>query len=91
MLFGSMVKRRLTGDERTFQKNLPTDKSFLVKDTPNFEEAKTNLIALVREFMNSGPSGLTKDPHPFFGKLTSQEWDILMWKHLDHHLRQFGV
>ncbi len=35
--------------------------------------------------------GLSKDPHPFFGNLNSEEWDTLNWKHLDHHLRQFGV
>jgi hypothetical protein len=34
---------------------------------------------------------LTSAPHPFFGPMTQQEWETLMWKHLDHHLRQFGV
>ena len=89
-LFGGIAKKKLTG-EKDFDKNLPTDKNFIINDTPDFEEAKTNLVNLVREFTNAGPSGLTKEPHPFFGKLTPQEWDILMWKHLDHHLRQFGV
>jgi hypothetical protein len=26
-----------------------------------------------------------------FGKLTASEWNIMMYKHLDHHLTQFGV
>jgi hypothetical protein len=30
-------------------------------------------------------------PHPFFGKLNKKDWGRLIWKHLDHHLRQFGV
>jgi Protein of unknown function (DUF1569) len=34
---------------------------------------------------------LTQKPHPFFGALTVAEWDGLQWKHLDHHLRQFGA
>ena len=34
---------------------------------------------------------VTQDPHPFFGRMTGEEWDRLLWKHLDHHLRQFGV
>ncbi|MBP9797478.1 MAG: DUF1569 domain-containing protein, partial [Chitinophagales bacterium] len=38
-----------------------------------------------------GPTGVTKDKHPFFGKLSPEEWDTLTVKHLDHHLRQFGV
>ena len=29
-------------------------------------------------------------PHPFFGKLNRQEWARLIYKHLDHHLNQFG-
>jgi len=28
--------------------------------------------------------------HPFFGPLTNEEWNALQWKHLSHHLRQFG-
>jgi hypothetical protein len=29
--------------------------------------------------------------HIAFGKLTTKEWGIAAWKHMDHHLRQFGV
>ncbi|SMO47878.1 DUF1569 domain-containing protein [Solitalea koreensis] len=90
ILFGGIVKKQLTGPE-PFKKKLPTDKRFIVKAQPNFEEEKQKLISLVQSFGKSGETGLTKALHPFFGKLTSQEWDTLMWKHLDHHLRQFGV
>ena len=30
------------------------------------------------------------NPHPFFGKMDKKDWGRLIWKHLDHHLRQFG-
>lgn len=30
-------------------------------------------------------------PHPAFGPLSHAERGILTWKHLDHHLRQFGA
>ncbi|MFT4969937.1 MAG: hypothetical protein ACI9O4_001689 [Chitinophagales bacterium] len=30
-------------------------------------------------------------PHPFFGNFTRQEWARMVYKHLDHHLKQFGV
>lgn len=42
-------------------------------------------------------ASLMKDPHGknissgFFGKLSPDEWGILRWKHLDHHLQQFGA
>ena len=47
-------------------------------------------MELVRAFHARGPEKLAKE-HPFFGPLTSAEWDRLQWKHLDHHLRQFGA
>ncbi len=30
-------------------------------------------------------------PHPVFGRLTTSQWGLLAAKHMDHHLRQFGV
>ena len=91
ILFGNMAKKKLTRGEEPFSKNLPTDKNFIIKDQHNVDEEKKNLAALVQKFARIGPDGITKDPHPFFGVMTTQEWDTLMWKHLDHHLRQFGV
>lgn len=29
--------------------------------------------------------------HPFFGKMNAKQWGRLAYKHMDHHLRQFGV
>lgn len=29
--------------------------------------------------------------HPTFGRLSRRAWGVLSWRHLDHHLRQFGV
>jgi len=49
------------------------------------------LSALLERFFENGPRGCTKHPHAFFGQLTPEEWARLMYKHLDHHLRQFGV
>jgi hypothetical protein len=30
-------------------------------------------------------------PHPAFGALSHASWGVLIHKHIDHHLRQFGV
>jgi hypothetical protein len=91
ILFGSMIRKKLTRDERPFDRNLPTDKGFIVTDEREFEKEKNDLIETVKRFREMGPEGLSKDPHPFFGKLTSSDWDQIQWKHLDHHLRQFGA
>lgn len=29
--------------------------------------------------------------HPFFGPMSAKEWALIAHKHMDHHLRQFGV
>ena len=91
VLFGAMARKKLARKEEPFSKNLPTDGNFIVTDRHSVDEEKKNLVALVLKFAQVGPTGITKDPHPFFGVMTTQEWDTLMWKHLDHHLRQFGV
>jgi hypothetical protein len=30
-------------------------------------------------------------PHPIFGSLSNEEWGIFVYRHMDHHLRQFNV
>ena len=90
IIFGSLAKKILVSD-KPFRKNTPTAKEFIIKGDKNFEVEKGNLIKYVKRFTEVGESVLRKDPHPFFGNLTTKEWDGLMWKHLDHHLRQFGV
>lgn len=90
LLFGKIAKKQLVKDE-PFKKNLPTAPSFVVKDERNFDEEKSRLIDLVQRFGNADPEEIAARPHPFFGKLTADEWNTLQFKHLDHHLNQFGV
>ena len=90
ILFGKIARKKLTSG-KPFGRNLPTDKNFVVNDQRNFEQEKKELIALIQRFAKSGPTGITKERHPFFGVMSAQEWDTLTWTHFDHHLRQFGV
>jgi hypothetical protein len=89
-LFGRLAKKSVVGD-KPFKRNLPTAPTFIVRDERNFELEKTKLVELVQQFSTGGEQGLTKHPHPFFGTLTPDEWNKSQWKHLDHHLQQFGV
>jgi hypothetical protein len=89
-LFGAMGRKQFAND-KPFKKGLPTDKRFVVTDNRNFDEEKRKLEAIIQRFGNAGPEKISKDPHPFFGKLSPEQWDMLMWKHMDHHLSQFGV
>jgi len=90
ILFGRLAKMKLAGP-KPFGRGMPTAPEFRVKDTRDFALEHRKLVELVRAFGRNGPEGLTKLPHPFFGPMTTGEWDTLQWKHLDHHLRQFGV
>lgn len=90
LLFGKMIKKQMMQQER-FKKDLPTVKEFRIQKEPDFETAKKELIELVERFAKEGHASIKVKKHPFFGEMTLQEWDILQWKHLDHHLRQFGV
>jgi hypothetical protein len=91
-LLGGMAKRKLSRPDVPWDRNMPTDPSFRMDgQTPDFATEQARLVALVARFGQAGPTGITKDPHPFFGKLTAAEWDALQTNHLDHHLRQFGV
>ncbi|HMR46563.1 MAG TPA: DUF1569 domain-containing protein [Bacteroidia bacterium] len=91
ILFGGLVKKSALGDE-PFKANLPTVTEFKTNHlTPEFETEKKNLIACIQKFQSAGPECVRQQPHPFFGKMTDKEWDKLMYKHLDHHLRQFSA
>ncbi len=89
-LFGKMAKRSFLKNE-TFKKNLPTAPEFLVKTQPVFEQEKQQLTSLVQRLMTADQNAIAARVHPFFGKMNAEEWGILNWKHLDHHLQQFGA
>jgi len=89
-LFGKRAKRELI-EEHEFKRHLPTFREARIYEHRDFEKERERLLILIRGFQEAGPEHLTKDPHPFFGKMSVEEWNILQVKHLDHHLRQFGV
>jgi len=86
-LIGPFFKSQLFND-KPFKQNLPTDKSFKIADRKDFEKEKQNLMQMINDFSENTMSG---EAHPFFGKLTKEQWSKGTWKHLDHHLKQFGV
>jgi hypothetical protein len=90
-LFGSIAKSQVLKDEKPMARNAPTAKSLIVSDERDLTKETQRLSALVERFASGGPQRCTKHPHTFFGALTPEEWAAIMYKHLDHHLRQFGV
>lgn len=89
-IFGPLAKKSILG-ESPVRRNMPTEKSLIVSGEREFAEERRQLEQWIDRFAGGGPEGCTKDPHSFFGPMTPMEWAILGFKHLDHHLRQFGV
>lgn len=89
-LFGKMAKKKMS-QQKQFKHSLPTVKEFVIKHEPDFNQAKATLTQMVQRFANEGHAAIANTKHPFFGEMSMEEWDTLQWKHLDHHLRQFGV
>jgi hypothetical protein len=89
-VLGVLVKPGFTND-KPLSKNGPTAPGLIVKDERDLAAEQDRLIVLIDRFSQGGPEGCTKEPHCFFGKLTPEEWGKGMYKHLDHHLQQFGV
>jgi len=51
-------------------------------------------LALHRELLERFAQCVTRDewpPHPMFGAMSRRQWDRFTYRHLDHHLGQFGV
>jgi hypothetical protein len=90
-LMGRLVKPMVFRNEDPLRKNSPTAPSLIVADERDLVQERDRLLGLIDKFAAGGAAGCTKNPHSFFGRMTPEEWAILMYKHLDHHLRQFGV
>jgi hypothetical protein len=89
-LIGSFVKPIYT-NEKPFSRSSPTDKALIVSDQRDFVREQERLKLCLRQFHEGGEEKCTRHPHPFFGGLAPQDWSRGMYKHMDHHLRQFGV
>ena len=77
--------------EKPFSKNSPTDPTFVVSDQRELAAERERLMGLIDRFAGNGAAYAGTQTHAFFGKMTGDEWGELMYKHIDHHLRQFGA
>jgi hypothetical protein len=84
------VRKSVLGD-KPFQRNAPTDPDFKIAGERDFEAERSRLAALMERFAGRGPEAAEGLVHSFFGRLSAAEWGRLMYKHLDHHLRQFNA
>jgi len=73
-----------------FPKGAPTAPELLPGDVRTIDHNKSELVRLLEKFAARRDSDVWPD-HPAFGKMNRNLWGTLAYRHLDHHLRQFGA
>ncbi len=89
-LLKNLVKGIVVG-QKPFSKNGQTAPDFIIKGSKNFDSEKSKLIENIIKTQQLGESFFDGKENFSFGKMTKQEWNAMFYKHLDHHLNQFGV
>jgi hypothetical protein len=75
------VKSVVCGD-KPYKKQSQTAPAFLIKDNKDFETEKTKLIENILKTQKLGESYFNNRESHSFGKLTTQEWNNMFYKHL---------
>lgn len=83
--------KNLVVNEKPYKPSSPTAPEFRIVNDKNFEEEKTRLIAYIKQTQQHGEAYFSGRASHSFGVLTATEWNNMMYKHLEHHLNQFGV
>jgi hypothetical protein len=89
-LLRTFVKPGVVG-EKPYRRNTPTAPAFKITEERDFVRERDRLIQYVERTAELGRAQFEGRESPSFGPLTGAEWNTLFYKHLDHHLTQFGV
>jgi hypothetical protein len=76
---------------KPYGKNSRTAPAFVIEGSRDFDEEKKRLIDFIEKTQVLGAAHFEGKESHSLGKLTSQEWNVMFSKHLNHHLTQFGV
>ncbi|WP_224996419.1 DUF1569 domain-containing protein [Cesiribacter sp. SM1] len=78
-------------NEKPYKQNGQTAPAFIIKEDKDFNTEKQRLIGYINRTQQLGGEHFDNKEYHSFGSLTRTEWNNMFYKHLDHHLRQFGV
>ena len=84
------AKKTVVGPD-PYPRNTKTAPAFIMTGTKDFANEKAQLIAWLHRVQKEGATRFDGRQSASFGPLTTAEWNVLFYKHLDHHLTQFGV
>ena len=87
-LFGKIGLKNLLKNENPIKRNSPTSPEFKIKEnTGDLSSEKMKWIFLIEEYTQYSNNDFA---HWFFGKMTKEQVGFFVYKHTDHHLRQFS-
>lgn len=83
--------KKIVVSEKPYKQNSQTAPVFIIKNDKDFEVEKNQLIAYINQTQQLGENYFDVKESLSFGVLTKTEWNNMFYKHLNHHLMQFGV
>ena len=86
----SFVKKSVV-NEIPYGHNIKTGPDFIIKGDRDFESEKQRLVEFLRRSQKDGEEYFSGKESFSFGKLNTNEWNNMFYKHMNHHLTQFGV
>lgn len=89
--FAKLFARGVVIGDKPYPKSGPTAPMFVISEAKNFEVERARLIAYIEKTFAQGAPHYEGLENMTFGELSAKQWNTLFSKHLDHHLRQFGV
>ena len=85
-----LVKKYVV-NEKPYKKSSKTAPYFIIADERDFEAEKKKLIDYILKTQELGENAFEGKESVSFGSMTKNEWNNMLYKHLDHHLSQFGA
>jgi hypothetical protein len=80
--------RNMVVNDKPYPRNSKTHPQYVQHHEQDLEMEKLRLVAALDSFVDAGPR---EGRHPLFGRMSADERGWSCYKHLDHHLTQFGV
>lgn len=89
-LFKGMIRNTVV-NKKPYSKNTKTHPQYKQATEKDFDTEKKRLLEALNKFVSMTEEEAEQIQHPLFGKMTIEEKGWSVYKHLDHHLTQFGV
>ncbi|WP_407556965.1 DUF1569 domain-containing protein [Winogradskyella sp. 4-2091] len=83
--------KKVVVSEKPYKKNSRTAPEFIITSEKEFNTEKERLTGYITKVQALGSNHYDQKESHSFGKLSVTEWNNMFYKHLDHHLTQFGV